>query len=196
MTTEKSKVSQTRALCRRVKNAGPLLSISYLFGRITGTLDLPTSGRFHDTDKTSAAHTHNGINHLDIYEHYVSGLPRRTCAILEIGVLGGDSLRTWNASLPKARICGIDINPDCKCSHPGRIEIEIGSQGNPEFLKRCFGEETLFDLIIDDGSHVNELTLKSFDALFESRLKPGGLHKIEDLQCSYERLGTDFDVAN
>src|SRR5690606_41306911 len=40
------------------------------------------------------------------------------------------------------------------------------------------------DLIIDDGSHINEHVIESFNFLFP-RLKSGGIYVIEDVQTSY-----------
>jgi glycosyltransferase involved in cell wall biosynthesis len=42
-----------------------------------------------------------------------------------------------------------------------------------------------FDIIIDDASHIGELTRKSFWHLFENHLKPGGLFVIEDWGTGY-----------
>ena len=41
-----------------------------------------------------------------------------------------------------------------------------------------------FDLIIDDASHQNELTIKTFENYWDM-LKDGGVFIIEDLHCSY-----------
>jgi hypothetical protein len=38
--------------------------------------------------------------------------------------------------------------------------------------------------VVDDGSHINELTLKSFDILWP-KVRSGGLYIIEDLETSY-----------
>ncbi|MDQ6652302.1 MAG: hypothetical protein M3Y84_06125 [Acidobacteriota bacterium] len=42
-----------------------------------------------------------------------------------------------------------------------------------------------FDVIIDDCSHIGELTRISFWHLFQNHLKPGGLYVIEDWSASY-----------
>jgi len=53
-----------------------------------------------------------------------------------------------------------------------------------DFLQRVCNEAGLFDLIIDDGSHINEHVIKSFEFLFP-KLKIGGIYVIEDTQTSY-----------
>ena len=40
------------------------------------------------------------------------------------------------------------------------------------------------DIIIDDGSHINEHVIKTFNLLFP-KLKDGGIYVIEDTQTSY-----------
>ncbi len=42
----------------------------------------------------------------------------------------------------------------------------------------------VYDIIIDDGSHLNADIIKTFQ-FFYSRLAPGGIYVIEDLHCSY-----------
>ena len=42
-----------------------------------------------------------------------------------------------------------------------------------------------FDIIIDDASHIGELTKTTFWHLFDHHLKPGGLYAIEDWGTGY-----------
>ncbi|HDM77296.1 MAG TPA: hypothetical protein ENG51_12645 [Deltaproteobacteria bacterium] len=42
-----------------------------------------------------------------------------------------------------------------------------------------------FDIIIDDASHIGELTKIAFWHLFDNHLKPGGLYVIEDWGTGY-----------
>ncbi len=65
-----------------------------------------------------------------------------------------------------------------------RIHIHIGDQTDRVFLNTLKPE---YDLIIDDGSHVNEWTVETFLYLFP-RLKKGGIYILEDMQCSYQDL--------
>jgi hypothetical protein len=37
-----------------------------------------------------------------------------------------------------------------------------------------------FDIIIDDGSHIEDHILKTFHTLFEKYLSPGGIYFVED----------------
>ena len=159
---------------------------------------LTSLGRLHGTDKADKVHTFAGLTYLDVYERYLRELPSRgkDITILEIGVREGASLRMWSDWFPDAQICGFDIDPSCKRFEESRIRIAIGSQDDPQLLRTAFPETSRFDLIVDDGSHINSMTLAAFDVLFAKRLKPGGLYIIEDLGCSYDRLQTDSDVRH
>ena len=51
-------------------------------------------------------------------------------------------------------------------------------------MKADFGEGQ-FDIIVDDGSHLPWHQLFTFEIMFETWLKPGGLYVIEDVETSY-----------
>lgn len=109
---------------------------------------------------------------------------------LEIGVggykdpySGGNSLRMWKAYFPFAKIFSIDIH-DKSPHEENRIKIFMGSQIDEDFLASVCKTVGEFDLIVDDGSHMNEHVIQSFDYLFP-KLKNGGIYVIEDTQTSY-----------
>jgi cephalosporin hydroxylase len=142
-------------------------------------------GKKHGTDKHNDVHSYGGETYLNIYHRYMNELRDKPLKVLEIGVKDGNSHRMWREYFPKATIYGIDIDPRCKQYESDRIRVFIGSQSDPSTIdvavKHAGGQ---FDIILDDGSHVNELTLKSFHLLFPA-LRDGGLYIIEDLGCSY-----------
>jgi hypothetical protein len=43
---------------------------------------------------------------------------------------------------------------------------------------------------VDDGSHIPEHQLLTFDALFQDLLEPGGVYIFEDIEVSYWRRGS------
>ena len=157
-------------------------------------VSLGDTGRHFHTDKVNKYHTFDGLSYLDIYETYFYKFKKKKIFILEIGVKSGASLRTWKSYFRKGVAFGIDIDPSCKGLDESRIKIEIGSQDDVEFLSKCFGAEQLFDIIIDDGSHINRHILTSFEYLFNKRLKPGGIYAIEDLDTSYLALQSEYNV--
>lgn len=149
--------------------------------------------RKHGTDKYNAAHTFNNKSYIDVYALFFSEIREMPMNVLEIGVLNGSSLRMWRDFFPNSNIYGLDIDPRCKEYESDRIQIKIGSQDDISLLSSEF-KDIEFDIIIDDGSHVNEHIIKTFNYLFFQKLKNGGFYCIEDLECSYCKLQTDFDV--
>ncbi len=164
------------------------------FSKITKSRNLKVLGMAQGTDKHDADHSFAGVSYLDVYEQYLLPYRDEKIDLLEIGVKDGASLRMWKSFFPKADIFGIDIDPRCKAMEQERIRIAVGSQADEQFLAGCFGESPRFQVIIDDGSHINRMTLASFQYLFRNRLRSGGLYIIEDLRCSYDKLQTQFDV--
>jgi len=135
----------------------------------------------YGTDKSSEVH-----NYCEKYEKYLPFNRYDNLNILEIGVLNGKSLKTWQEYYYKSKIVGIDINPDCKQydDRNNNIYVEIGSQDDHVFLNDIMREYGPFDMILDDGSHMNEHVIFSFEHLFQS-LKSGGIYIVEDVSTSY-----------
>lgn len=145
----------------------------------------------YGTDKAS--------NHHDYTRIYAEALRDRTESIrglIEIGIGGknyrgvvGSSLKTWRDFLPNAEIVGIDIDPAALGDYGERVSVVIGDQTRKSVLEKALSHTPSADVIIDDGSHMNTLTIASFRYLFP-KLTPGGLYFIEDTQCGSElRLG-------
>ena len=133
------------------------------------------------TDKSSEIH-----NYCDKYEKYLPFKRDEKLNILEIGVLNGQSLLTWKDYFYESKIVGIDINSDCKQYEDlnKNISVEIGSQVDHVFLNNVMREHGPFDMILDDGSHMNDHVIFSFEHLFQS-VKPGGVYVVEDVSTSY-----------
>lgn len=141
-------------------------------------------GFLHKTDKVGV-HTFNHRNFLDIYERHFHHLRDNSITLLELGILNGSSLKVWNDYFPKGKIVGVDIDPTRKMHEADRINIYIGSQDSEDLVNQINHQyPDGFDVIIDDASHINELTLKSFQLLFPM-VKPGGYYVIEDTHCTY-----------
>jgi hypothetical protein len=65
-----------------------------------------------------------------------------------------------------------------------KIDIRQCDQNDSEALTNLCDEYGGFDIIIDDGSHISEHVVKSFQVLFP-RLRPNGIYAVEDLQTAY-----------
>ena len=125
-------------------------------------------------------------HYFDVYDHYLRELRnRKNLKILEIGVAGGGSLKMWRDYFDKsASIFGIDVNPKCALIENSGCEIRIGSQTNKDFLAKVIKEMGGIDVVLDDGSHINQHVIETFTFLFPL-LNFGGIYLIEDTSTSY-----------
>jgi methyltransferase family protein len=137
-------------------------------------LSLDAIGIVEGTDKSSLAG-----DYLRHYEQWLAPLRDESFNLIEIGVLGGASVRTWARFFTKAQIIGIDINQSCRAYAQDRVLIEIGSQDDAEFLHRVAAAYPPL-VIIDDGSHRSDHVIFTFERLFPT-LSPGGQYIVEDL---------------
>jgi cephalosporin hydroxylase len=142
-----------------------------------------------ELDRIAATHTGYVANkwkhYFEIYDRHFSRFRGRDISLLEIGVAGGGSLQLWRRYFgPRARIVGLDINPDCKRFESPDMQVLIGNQGDPAFLAQLAAQHGPFDIVIDDGSHTFEHQLTSFRALFP-HISKDGIYACEDLWTSY-----------
>lgn len=133
-------------------------------------------GLKHGTDKSTMTH-----HYLDRYESHLGHLRDKEFTLLEIGVAAGNSMKMWKEYFPKAKVYGIDTNPDCAGYVDG---VHIGSQTDAAFLDKLISEIGIPDVIIDDGSHVGDDMVFTFRHLFP-KMKSGGLYAIEDCATLY-----------
>jgi len=137
--------------------------------------------------------------YLDLYNRHFKELRKKKLKILEIGVggytapkAGGGSLRMWQNYFPNSTIYGIDIY-EKKFHEDKRIKIYQGSQVDQVFLNSLVEEAGGFDIIIDDGSHINEHVMTTFELLFPF-LSSHGLYVVEDTHTSYwDNFGGSVD---
>ena len=133
----------------------------------------------YDTDKPAV--------YFKQYDEFLAPLSDKEIKLLELGVHRGGSLLLWRDYFPKGTIVGIDINSPEITDFGERIRFFRGDQTDTGFLtevSRVVAPEG-FDVIIDDASHIADLTRISFWHLFENHLKPGGLFVIEDWGTGY-----------
>ena len=131
----------------------------------------------------SDKHQHGQHDYGRRYHELFRPLRYRPLKLLEIGILSGASLLGWRAFLPRATIVGCDIEPKAQFSHR-RIRTHRTDQSSPTDLAALATAEGPFDVIIDDGSHINAHQVNTFYTLFE-HLRGGGIYVIEDIQTSF-----------
>lgn len=117
--------------------------------------------------------TNNVMNHV-VGEHYKPGA----------------SLRSWKEYLPNSKIFGIDIDKAVLFEEE-RIKCFYGDQSSENSLKKAVenifqfveNQNFKFDVIVDDGSHIKEHMILSYNVLTDY-LQPGGIYIIEDIRRS------------
>jgi demethylmacrocin O-methyltransferase len=162
-------------------------------------------GSSNDLCKLGKIYRSDKIREHSYTPHYSSHFERfksKEINILEIGVggyedpyKGGKSLRMWKKYFPLGKIFSIDIY-DKSPHQENRIKIFKGSQVNENFLDEVTEEIGEIDIIIDDGSHINEHVIDTFKHLFP-KLNDGGIYVVEDTQTSYWKdYGGDSEDLN
>lgn len=154
-------------------------------------MNLQEIGLKHGTDKATLVHSHKGYSYLQRYEKYFQSKRYSKNNILELGVLGGNSIRTWLEYFPDSNVIGVDIDPTRKhiFNTVPRVEMITGSQTDKNVRNEILGKYKTLDIIIDDASHVNELSIQSFN-LYWPLLKHDGIYIIEDVAYTdYKELG-------
>jgi demethylmacrocin O-methyltransferase len=146
--------------------------------------DLTKLAKIYGTDKWGE---HYYTPH---YQTHFQRFKKLDISLLEIGVggydnayAGGASLRMWKAFFSKASIFSLDIFDKAPIQE-SRVKIYKGSQTDEKILNKISDESKGLDIIIDDGSHMNEHVIKTFKVLFK-KLNKGGVYVIEDTQASY-----------
>jgi len=134
-------------------------------------------GLKHNTDKV--------IHHRfdKIYDKFLSGLRETKVKLFEIGC-GSDyaSFNMWKEYFHNGQIFSMDINEE-KVTDNGTVFK--GDQNNEDDLQKMINLIGECDIIIDDGSHVPEHQINTFNFLFDKMLKNGGIYIIEDIECNY-----------
>lgn len=127
-------------------------------------------------------------------DFYEQNLNKNISKLWEIGILDGASLQMWSEYYPNAQIIGFDIEDKSLLKLNNNITIKQLDQGNKEQLKKLANENNNIDIIIDDGSHIIEHQIMTFEILFSS-LKSNGQFIIEDLHTS-TNLWHDYNFKN
>src|SRR5260370_10154413 len=134
----------------------------------------------YTTDKV----THH---YLDVYDPILLPWVGKEIKLLEIGIYKCGSLPLGRHYFPLGIIIGIDLKRPERFEPGERIQVFEGSQSDERFLSEVAKKTAPdgFDIIIDDASHIGELTKRTFWHLFDHHLKPGGLYAIEDWGTGY-----------
>lgn len=127
-------------------------------------------------------------SYIDAYEKYLSPFIDKECSLLEIGVWHGGSSLLWHDFLPKAKICGIDINylvhekVQNKLTDRYRFyEMNAYTEATVGTIENNYPDG--FDIIIEDGIHTEESNKFSIEH-YLPMLRSGGIMIIEDVPAN------------
>jgi len=126
-------------------------------------------------------HGDKGTAHTYIneYEKLLDGY-RENSTVLEIGICQGESLKMWDEYFINSEVYGIDITDQYikGLIKENKYNIIIGNACSEEIIKQL--NHLIFDIIIDDGSHLIDDQINSFNIL-KHKMKPNGIYIIEDV---------------
>lgn len=124
-----------------------------------------------------------GHGYCPAYESVLEPLRDKPIRLLEIGVGDGKSIRVWldYFTHPNFQLIGVDKDP-VSASYDRYLFI-MGDQTDADLWHRLLNN-IRFDVVIDDGSHMSNGIITSFEALWPF-VRSGGLYIVEDLRCSY-----------
>lgn len=126
-------------------------------------------------------------NYFEIYDQLFNSYINKKIIFVEIGIFKGGSLEMWKRFFgKKARIIGIDINPEVKRFEKDGFEIFIGNQSDPNFWNYFFKKVGKVDIILDDGGHSNKEQIITAINCFKY-IKNNGKLVFEDVHTSYQK---------
>lgn len=136
--------------------------------------------------------------YFDVYENHLSKYVNKNPTVLEIGIGKGGSLELLSKYFVNGEIHGIDLNPNVMNLNfdEKNIFCHVGDQGDVNYWNQFNEKNSMqFDVIIDDGSHINNHQVMTLLNLFP-RLKENGTYIIEDTHTSYwnrkDSCGLDY----
>lgn len=124
--------------------------------------------------------------YLEVYERHFSSFTNRKIDLVEVGIQEGGSLELWSKYfLPGSRITGVDLAPkwDLLNYKSGNITVITGDQSSLSFWD-MFLKDRNIDIFIDDGSHLKDHQITTFEKVFP-KISLGGVYVCEDCHTSY-----------
>ncbi len=161
----------------------------------TDTLDLASLFKKYGSDKDVNGYSQpyytmfdhlkdKEINFLEIgIGTMIPGVHSSMVGYSRPGYKPGGSLRAWRDFFINGRIIGLDVQPDTQFSDEDRIETYLCDTTNESAVKSWYEKkmnDVKFDIIIDDGSHIDTNQISTLHNLYKY-LNDGGIYVIEDI---------------
>ncbi len=125
-------------------------------------------------------------HYFDVYDRHLGRFIGKKFNLLEIGISNGGSLQVWKKYFgDQVNIVGIDIDQR-SMFREDQITTLCGDQSDPGFLNYVAQLHGPFDVIIDDGSHIQRDVMQSFGHLYHT-LNNNGVYVIEDCHTAYRK---------
>ena len=106
--------------------------------------------------KSSPKYSIKWNNYFGIYENIFKKYINKKITFVEVGIGSGGSLFMWRKFFgSKARIIGIELNPEAKKLERYGFKIFIGDQSDAKFWKTFYKKIGKIDVLVDDGGHRN-----------------------------------------
>jgi len=125
--------------------------------------------------------THHGYHRF--YPLFLDRFRDSSGAILEIGIEKHHSLKLWLEYFAHAFIYGIDIHVELEDERLRVFQADQSSKADLVKVLSMINKPVFF--VIDDGSHIPEHQMLTFNFFFRYLLEPGGIYIIEDIETSY-----------
>lgn len=136
-------------------------------------------GKKHNTDKVTHHRYHES------FEMFIGQFYYSTGAMIEIGVDRGSSLAMWLELFKRANIYGVDRDMSFKGDRHEVFKVDQSKKNElEEFKNEMKKKGDVIFFINDDGSHIPEHQLLTFNVLFPL-LRNDGIYIIEDVETSY-----------
>tara|TARA_B110000902_G_C14220835_1_gene555087 strand:+ start:12 stop:857 length:846 start_codon:yes stop_codon:yes gene_type:complete len=124
-------------------------------------------------------------NYFNIYDNIFKKFVNKKITFVEVGIGNGGSLFMWRKFFgKKAKIIGIELNPEAKKLEKFGFQISIGDQSDPRFWKSFYKKNGKIDILLDDGGHRNIQQITTFMESYD-HIKPNGIIVVEDTHTSY-----------
>ena len=149
------------------------------------SLEINSNSKLFNIYKNSQNVSLKCNTYFQAYEELLDKYVGKEITFVEIGVLHGGSLFMWREYFgKKAKIIGIDLNPNAKKLEKDGFDIYIGSQSDKNFWKSFFNKVGNIDVLLDDGGHENHQQIITMSQTIP-HIKDGGTLITEDTHTSY-----------
>lgn len=126
---------------------------------------------------------------------------RNNSTVLEIGLSHGESLEMWSEYFLNSTIYGVDITDMNlrRLIELNKYNIIIDDATTENFINSL--GDIMFDVIIDDGSHLLTHQISSF-LLLKNKMKSNGIYIIEDVvnidyvKNIFEKLHNNIEIVD